>query len=439
MADGAGQPSSPVARIFKNAGALVSAKGLAGAMSLAYLAIAARALGPDGMGALVLAHAYAMTVAGVARFQSWQAVIRFGAPMVAQDDKRAFKALTRFTARIDLVSAVIGVGLALLAAPFAARAFGWSKDVVSLVYVYAFAVPFLMGATPTGVLRLFDRFKTLGAQMTVMPGVRLIGSLAAWGAGGGVKAFLLVWIVSAFANGVSLWWLGWRELRARGLAPRLIGAGEGARDPQWLPFMMKTNAASTLDLMNESVPVLLVGGIAGSAAAGFFQLAQNVTNLLAHPTNMLNHATFPELARVETEHGRGAMARVALKSAALAVAAAAPFILAFVLFREQIATIVGGKEFAPAAGIVAGMALYQVIRIPTVVLDSAAVARGKAGYALAAQGLGAVALAAGMVLLLPPIGVAAAAIALAMGRAAMLGVLIPALLSRGRSIRNASS
>lgn len=432
MADGAPHHASPVARIFRNAGALVGAKGLAGAMSLAYLAITARALGPDGMGALVLAHAYAMTVAGIARFQSWQAVIRFGAPMAAAGDKAAFRALAQFTIRIDLLSAVIGVALAIAAAPFAARAFGWSADVVRLVYLYAFAVPFLMGATPTGVLRLFDKFRTLGAQMTVMPAARLIGSLAAWSAGGGVEAFLIVWIVSAFANGASLWALGWRELAARSLAPRLTGAPEGPRDPAWIPFMLKTNAASTLDLMNESVPVLLVGGIAGSAAAGFFQLAQNVTNLLAHPTNMLNHATFPELARVETENGRAAMARVALKSAALAVAAAAPLILVFVLFREQIAAAVGGAAFRPAAAIVAGMALYQLIRIPTVVLDSAAVARGKAGYALAAQVLGALALVAGMVFLLPPMGVAAAAVALAMGRAAMLAALVPALFIRGR-------
>lgn len=432
MADEKSHDASPIARIFRNAGALVGAKGLAGAMSLAYLAIAARALGPDGMGALVLAHAYAMTVAGIARFQSWQALIRFGGPMAAADDRAAFRALARFTIRIDLLSAVIGVALALLAAPFAARAFGWSGEVMRLVYLYAFAVPFLMGATPTGVLRLFDRFKVLGAQMTVMPGVRLIGALAAWALGGGVEAFLIVWIASAFANGASLWLLGWRELVARDLAPRLTGAAGGARDPAWMPFMLKTNAASTLDLMNESVPVLLVGGIGGSAAAGFFQLAQNVTNLLAHPTNMLNHATFPELARVETENGRAATARVALKSAALAVAAAAPLILIFVLFRAQIATLVGGAAFRPAAAIVAGMALYQLVRIPAVVFDSAAVARGKAGYALAAQILGALLLVGAMIWLLPTFGVIAAAVALALGRAAMLGVLIPALLSRGR-------
>jgi O-antigen/teichoic acid export membrane protein len=423
MTEPAPAKDSPLARIFRNAGALVSGKGVAGLLSLGYLAIAARALGPADMGVLVLAHAYAMTVAGIARFQSWQAVIRFGTAMIASEDKAGFRGLLRYTTRIDALSAVLGVGLALVSAPFAARAFGWSDDVLGLVNVYAIAVPFLMGATPTGVLRLFGKFRTLSLQMTLMPLVRFIGSAAAWVLGGGVEAFLTVWIVSAFANGLSLWAAGWRELKARGLVPRLLGPPERPAGRDWFPFMLKTNGVSTLDLVNESVPVLLVGGIAGQAAAGFFQLAQNVTNLLAHPTNMLNHATFPELARVEAEEGRGRMVAIAAKSAGLATLAGLPLIALFVLYREQIATIVGGPEFRAAGAVIAGMALYQIIRIATVVFESATVARGKAGAAFIAQSLGAAALIGGMVFLLPPWGVIAAPVALALGRAAMLAVL----------------
>lgn len=424
-------PESAIARIFKNAGALVSGKGAAGLLSLAYLAIAARSLGPHDMGVLVLAHAYAMTIAGVARFQSWQAVIRFGTPLIgAENGDALFKRLIRYTARIDALSAVIGVALALAVAPFAARWFNWESDVLNLVYAYAIAVPFLMGATPTGILRLFGKFKTLGAQMTVLPAVRFFGAIAAMIAGGGVEAFLVVWIVSAFANGVSLWVLGWRELHKRSLQPVLHGKAEMPCNPEWLPFMLKTNGVSTLDLVNESVPVLLVGGIAGSAAAGFFQLAQNVTNLLAHPTNMLNHATFPELARMEAEEGHAKMVRTAAKSAAFATAAAIPLIAAIIAFREPIAVLIGGADFRPAATIIAGMALYQIIRIVTVVFESAAVARGKAGAALVAQFFGAAGLTGAMVALLPAMGVIAAAIALAIGRALMLAVLSAAVLRR---------
>lgn len=428
MSEGARQSTdSAVARIFRNAGALVSGKGAAGVLSIAYLAMAARSLGPSDMGVLVLAHAYAMTVAGIVRFQSWQAVIRFGAPMISEEKPDAFRRLLRYTARIDALSAILGVALALFAAPFAARWFGWSGDVLELVYLYAAAVPFLMGATPTGVLRLFGKFKMLGLQMTIMPAVRFLGSLAAMLAGGGIEAFLGVWIVSAFANGVSLWALGWRELKRRRLAPKFVGKSDAAHDPSWLPFMLKTNGVSTLDLVNESVPVLLVGGIAGSAPAGFFQLAQNVTNILAHPTNMLNHATFPELARIEAEQGRKKMVGVAVKSAAMATAVALPLIALFVLLREEIAVLVGGEAFRAAGAIVAGMALYQMIRIVTVVFESAAVARGKAGAAFIAQLLGAIGVVGAMSFLLPPMGVLAAAVALGVGRLLMLAVLAVAV------------
>jgi len=419
--------NSAVSRIFRNAGALVGGKGAAGLLSIAYLAMAARSLGPHDMGVLVLAHAYAMTIAGIARFQSWQAVIRFGTPMISDDKHDSFRRLLRFTARIDVLSAILGVALAIVAAPFAARWFGWSDDVLKLVYLYAVAVPFLMGATPTGVLRLFRKFKLLGLQMTVMPAVRFFGSLAAMLAGGGVEAFLGVWIVGAFANGASLWALGWRELIARRLAPRIVGKSDAAHDPSWLPFMLKTNGVSTLDLVNESVPVLLVGGIAGSAPAGFFQLAQNVTNILAHPTNMLNHATFPELARIEAEQGRKKMVGVAVKAAAVATAVALPLIALFVLLRDEIAVLVGGEEFRAAGVIVGGMAAYQIIRIATVVFESAAVARGKAGAAFAAQLLGAIGVISAISFLLPLIGVLAAAVALGVGRLLMLAVLAVAV------------
>ena len=45
-------------RIFSNAGLLLSRRAVAAVMGLAYLALAAQALGPAAFGALVLVHAY---------------------------------------------------------------------------------------------------------------------------------------------------------------------------------------------------------------------------------------------------------------------------------------------------------------------------------------------------------------------------------------------
>ncbi len=420
--------AGPVGRIMANAGKLLSGKAAGGVLSLAYLAIAARGLGPEGMGALVLAHAYALVIAGLARFQSWQAVIRFGAPMLRSGDEARFKDLLRYTIRLDIVSAFASIVIALAAAPFAARAFGWPDEVRGLITAYCFATPFLIAATPTGVLRLYDKFKLLGWQLTLMPLIRFVGAIILWLTGASLSAFLVVWIASVFVHGASLWFLGWRELRARGLTPALTGPARRAANAQWLPFMIKTNLSSSIDLMHNNVPMLIVGGVLGSGAAGLFKLAFNLANVLAQPVNMFNQATFPELSRIEAEEGVKEMIRVTFRSIAMGVLIALPNIGLFFLFRRQLATGVGGEAFAPGAPLIALMAFAQIFKLASLGLESAVLARGRAGWALGAQAAGAGAHLAFLALMLSLLGVIAAPLAIMTGWAALIAALLVALL-----------
>jgi len=415
---------------MKNAGKLLSGKVAGGVLSLAYLAIAARGLGPEGMGALVLAHAYATVIAGLARFQSWQAVIRFGAPMVRDGDETRLRDLLRYTIRLDILSGVASVLIALGLAPFAARAFGWSDHVRSLITVYCFATPFLIAATPTGVLRLYDKFKILGWQLTFMPAIRFVGAVILWRVGASVSAFLVVWIASVFVHGASLWWLGLRELQKKRLMPKISGKAERDADKAWLPFMLKTNASSSMELMHNNVPILIVGAILGPAAAGIFKLAYNLANVLNQPVTMFNHATFPELSKIEAEQGRQVMTKVTFQSVGTAILIALPIVGLYYLLRKTLAVGVGGPEFAPAAPLIALMAFAQLFQIAALGFESAVLARGRAGWALTAQLAGAAGHLAFLSFMLSAIGVIAAPLAIMTGWGVLVAVLLVALLRK---------
>lgn len=423
-----GQKGGPVTRIMRNARSLLSGKAVGGILSLAYLAIAARGLGPEGMGALVLAHAYAMVIAGLARFQSWQAVIRFGAPMARDGDEAGLKRLLRYTIRLDLISGVASVAIALAVAPFAAKAFGWPDDIRWLITAYCFATPFLIAATPTGVLRLYDKFKLLGWQLTLMPIVRFVGAIILWISGAGLAAFLIVWIASVFIHGASLWWFGLRELQTRKLLPTITGKAEQAADKSWLPFMIKTNLSSSIDLMHNNIPILIVGAVLGAGAAGLFKLAFNLANVLAQPINMFNQATYPELSKVEAEKGRHVMTNVAFKSIGIGVLIALPIVGVYFLLRRDLAVAVGGEAFAAAAPLVALMAFAQVFKLASLGLESAVLARGRAGWALGAQSAGALAHLAFLGAMLTALGVIAAPLAIITGWSVLILVLLWALL-----------
>ena len=89
-------------RVFKNAGFLLSGKFATGILGLAYLSLAARGLGVEQFGLLVLVQTYVQVITGLTTFHSWQAVIRYGALSVEHDDTPGFQTLISFTTALDV-------------------------------------------------------------------------------------------------------------------------------------------------------------------------------------------------------------------------------------------------------------------------------------------------------------------------------------------------
>ena len=65
-------------RLFKNMGWLLGGRGFNAVLSLVYLALATRTLGLDGFGQFAIIVALGQMVTGLANFQTWQFVVRWG-------------------------------------------------------------------------------------------------------------------------------------------------------------------------------------------------------------------------------------------------------------------------------------------------------------------------------------------------------------------------
>ncbi|MDT8290528.1 lipopolysaccharide biosynthesis protein, partial [Roseomonas mucosa] len=143
-------------RILRNAGLVLGGKAATALLNLAAFGLAMRSLGPAGMGVLVLVHGFAQTASSLVKFQSWQAVLRYGTDSLGPERRPAFQALLRFTLGLDLGSGVVGSLACALAAWFLGPSFGWPPEVVPLAALYATSTAFMVTATPIGLLRLFD-------------------------------------------------------------------------------------------------------------------------------------------------------------------------------------------------------------------------------------------------------------------------------------------
>ena len=385
-------------RMLRNAGTLLGGKLAMGLVNLMATAIAVRTLGVETFGTLVLIHAFAQTSATFTKFQSWQAVLRYGAVSLERGRRADFRALVRFTARLDAGSGLIGVLLCAVVVALFGRFFGIGADLGVTAALYATSTAFMVMATPIGLLRLFDRFDVLAARDAAGALVRLAGALAAAGFGWGLTGFLAAWYLGVAVGGVSLAFAARRELRRRGL----LGDGSASGSlPERLPratlahpglwsFVWTTNAATTLSLASGHLGTLCVGIMLGPAEAALFAVARQIGEAALKPGRFLSPAIYPELARLAASGDPTAMRALLQRVLLFSTASSAALLALLALLGHPLLRLVGGEQAAPAYPLLLLLASASAIGFASFALEPLLMSMDRQGTALRARVVAAV-------------------------------------------------
>jgi O-antigen/teichoic acid export membrane protein len=349
-------PKEIFRRILRNAGMILGGKAATALINLAATAIAFRSLGTEAMGVLVLVHAFARTASTFLKFQSWQAVLRYGTGSLEPERRAEFQALLRFTAGLDLATGALCCVVCAAAAPLVAPAFGWSPEVATFAALYGTCTVFTVAATPTGLLRLFDRFDLLARREAMGAAVRLAGAALAAALGGGLPAFLGAWYAATAFGGVAVVVAAWMELRRRGLLKREgNAAGRRVRATEAHPgiwgFVWSTNLMTTLSLGSTHMATLCVGFVLGPPAAALFALARQIGEAALKPSRFLTPALYPELARLAAAGDHAGLRAVLRRSLGYSVAGALVLLAALAALGGPLLRLIGGEAAAPAWGV----------------------------------------------------------------------------------------
>ena len=331
--------------LLKNSGYLAASRIVAAIAQLATLSLAAHGLGLLLFGALILIDSYARAVSGIAKFQSWQLIVRYGGRAL-DGEHEDFKASTGFAFALDAVSGIGGmlVGIALL--PLIATWVGIPPAQLWLAMIYCTLLPTMASATPTGILRALDRFDLISWSDTLTPITRVILVLAAYLAGAGFVFYVAAWYVTSLAGDLYGWFLSWRELRRRGLL-------EGIRPtlrPETLPgawrFAIHVNLTASVQAAWGPIARLVVGGLLGAAGAALFRVASSLSDSASKPADLLAKAFYPEVVRMDLTTKKPW--KLMLRGTALASACALVAIIILLLGGKPIVSFLFGKQFLGA-------------------------------------------------------------------------------------------
>jgi len=398
-------------RIGRNIGWLLGGRAFSAIVSIAYLAIAARALGPARFGAFVIVLTYGQLIANLVQFQSWKGVIRFGAIHVAQNRLDRLARLLGFTATLDWASAAVGALIAIVAVPVVGPLLHWSAGEQGTAAIFGAVLLLTTGATPTGLLRLFDRFDLLTWTEAISPLVRLLGSLIAWWLGGGIAAYLWVWALAAFGQMVGQWVAALLIRRSKIAIGRRSFALAVSENSRLWRFMLQTNLSNSLSLFWLQTGTLAVGSVAGAVQAGGFRIADRMTKGVIKPVETLTRALYPEMARLVATDERTVLRTVLIRTSWIAAGFSVAIVAIAGLAGGSILALVAGKEFEFASGYLFLLAISAAIDLTGFALEPFHNAHGRSGRVLRSRAIGAAAYAGLLGVLLPTIGAEGAAFA----------------------------
>jgi O-antigen/teichoic acid export membrane protein len=408
-------------RVLANAGVLLGGRAANAVISLGYMAVAARALGVREVGVLILINAFAQLVGEVVKFNSWQTVLNYGSGALAGGDRGKLQQVVRFTIFLDLASSLVGVAIAATAALLFGERLGWTAADSPKAAAYCLTIMVMASATPTGLLRLFDRFDLIAAQTPVSSLVRLLGSGAALLLGASLGLFLAVWAAGTIVAFLYVAASAVLEMRRRGLLGgfRWTGTPLTAGLPGAWRFAWATNFNSSLDVAFTHAITLMVGALAGPAPAAFWRIGRQVADALAKPARLLIPALYPELARLRVSHGEHAMRRLAVQVGLVGGAVGTALLIVTAIAGRPVLTLVMGAAFAPAASIMlwqVGAAVNGIWALP---LDPKLVTLGRPGDSLKVRLVVSAALLAALPFMIGRFGITGAGISLVTAMAAL--------------------
>ena len=321
-------------------------------MSLGYVVLASRALGAADFGVLILLHTLVQFTTQLLRFQSWQAILRYGAEALQSQNITRLHRTVYFALGLDVFSALLALLLLQAFLPQVIGFVGIPDPVLGDARWYVCSAVFLIvGSAPLGVLRLLDRHDLISWQTTVEPLVRLIGAILLYVVEADLEQFLLLWFVATVCGRLMLFLLARQALRVRGLGLRRSSLDRRVLLPEpgiWR-FSFGTNIVSTLNLSDLQIGPLLAGNLLGLTEAGLYRIAQQVANSVIKPVNkLLVPAIYSDMSSLTASGDHQLRRSLVDRSARVAGVAALAVFGMLVLFGQSLIVGLFGVEYAGA-------------------------------------------------------------------------------------------
>jgi O-antigen/teichoic acid export membrane protein len=393
LLDRGNQAGEGFRRVLKNIGWLLGGKGFGAVCSLVYLAILSRSLGVKDFGHFSLIFGTAQALTGLAGFQTWQTVVRFGAPDVLKGEWDRFGRLAVLGAVFDGAGAIFGCAISAVMLYGFGAALDLNQNYVDSAFIFICVLVWARGTAALGVLRVLDRYDLAVAAGAITPAARLVAAVAIWLTDPTVERFLFAWGAIELFSALLYWTIAWR------LKPEVLRISQ-VRDwrrtmnehPGILRFLGLTYLNSSVISVLEQGPLMAVGYFLGTSAAGVYRLADQLAKGLSKLATLATQALYPEVNRQRHSSPVDQFRKLVRRINLVVIATGVVVVGLTITMGETLLVLIGGSDVARGGAILLPLAVGAAFELASVSYEPVLHATGHPSYPPITRMLGAIAL-----------------------------------------------
>jgi O-antigen/teichoic acid export membrane protein len=358
------RPNPAARRVILGSSWLLGGQMLTTLLAAVQGILLARLLGPSSYGVVALVTTFTALLTRFFDARSWETAVKFVTEFVERDQDQQARGTLKALLVVDAVTAVLAYGALFALAPLGASIFVKDPEAATLIRIYALTV---LGLAPfgiaTAILRIADLYDWMARLQAVAAAIELIVVLGvAWLIGS------LEWLMWAFVVAALIRTGGSLVLMRAASGPLGLSGWTSARMAdvrerfrEIFRFWLSTNGFAVIKGIHQSMDTLLVGSFLGTAAAGYFRVAKNLSQAVSFPLTPVFQASYPELVRLYAAQQMEELARLFRRLIAWGAIGAVVITGVVWLLSRPLVTWTAGLSFLPAVDVlrllVLGMAL----------------------------------------------------------------------------------
>lgn len=415
----------PLSRIFEHLRWIATGKGYGAILSLVYLAIVTRSLGPAGYGTFSLILGTTTMLQLVLGFNIWQVLVKYGQEHIQRQDFDALARLIRFCTAIELATASLGIVITALILVLGASALGMTDDLAWVTFGYAVMMFASLRNVPRGMLRLQHHFKLSSMAEAVVPTIKFAGALLSLLLQPRLSIFLCAWAMAELASTAVFWVAALRQFHLQFGHPQARRWHRAWSENERLPsLMIATNIGETAHVAGQQLPILLIGFFTGLAGAGLYRLAHQLMQTISLVSGYISQAFYTEMSHIHARDGLEHLKPLTMRLLLISFGISALFIPFVFFFGKPFLLFISGPQFIGAFPFLVVLGIAASIQILSVSGESLLMSAGYAKTLIIIRLIGIAILLATLFALLGKFGAIGAAWAKVLTEAASLCMIM---------------